>query len=295
MSLTSTLTDRAFVAMQYLLPQHAISALVLRATRSKSVGFKNFIIKRFVRAFRPAMHDALQSDPLAYATFNDFFTRALRSDARPIAAAANELVSPVDGIVSAAGQIDGERLIQAKGHSYSLGALLAGREDWSRRFTGGVYASIYLAPYNYHRIHMPWHGTLRAAWYVPGRLFSVNAVTAAAIPRLFSRNERIVCAFEYEGHPWSLVMVGALNVGCMDTVWHGNVAPRRPRVVTELGTEALAAPAALPKGTEMGRFNMGSTVVLLFAPGQVLLDASLCADAVLRVGQRIGTVSDPAI
>ena len=285
-----SLKNRAFVALQYLLPQHAISRLVQRATRSNSVAFKNLLIQKFVDAYRPEMQDALLSDPLAYRSFNDFFTRALRPGARPIAARDDELISPVDGTVSEAGRIDGATVLQAKGRTYTLRALLAEQQPWVRQFFGGSFITIYLAPYNYHRIHMPWHGRLKAAWYIPGRLFSVNAVTAAAVPGLFTRNERVVCAFEQHGSPWALIMVGALNVGCIDTVWHGTVAPRSPRVVTSLGLEALAAPAELAKGAEAGRFNMGSTVVLLFPAGLVSLDASIRPGMSVRVGQRIGAI-----
>jgi phosphatidylserine decarboxylase len=280
--------------MQYLLPQHAISRLVLRATRSTRRGFKNFLIEKFVRGFRPDMSDAVETRPLAYASFNEFFTRALRPGTRPLPIGADELACPVDGTVSECGAIENGQLLQAKGQRYSVGDLLAGRDDWASRFVGGSFLTIYLAPYNYHRIHMPWHGRLEAAWYVPGALFSVNATTAAAVPGLFARNERVVCAFTQDGLPWSLVLVGALNVGCMDTVWHGTVAPRRPRVVTSLPLQDLAAPLALERGAEMGRFNMGSTVVLLFPRGAVSFDSRIRAGQVVRMGERIGSVRDGA-
>ena len=292
------IADRAFIAMQYLLPQHALSRLVLRATRSRAAGFKNALIGWFVRSFRVDMRDAAETNPLAYASFNEFFTRALRAGVRPIAGGANELACPVDGTVSEAGPIDGDTMLQAKGQSYSLNALLAGRADWAQRFVGGQFATIYLAPYNYHRIHMPWTGRLVAAWYVPGALFSVNATTAAAVPGLFARNERVVCAFEDAGRPWALILVGALNVGCMDTVWHGTVAPRRPRVVTPLATDSAAlSPGAsllLQRGDEMGRFNMGSTVILLFPPGAVRFDAHVRAGQIVRMGERMGEMLRPA-
>jgi phosphatidylserine decarboxylase len=200
----------------------------------------------------------------------------------------------VDGTVSQAGSIVQDQLLQAKGQTYSLQALLADRSDWVQHFIGGVFVTIYLAPYNYHRIHMPWAGTLRSAWYVPGRLFSVNAVTAAAVPGLFARNERIVCGFEQAGMPWSLILVGALNVGCMDTVWHGTVAPRPARVITTLAEEPLSASKSLLKGAEMGRFNMGSTVVLLFPRGRVQLDPQVAAGRIVQMGERIGMVTSGA-
>jgi phosphatidylserine decarboxylase len=283
-----TLGARAFVAMQYVLPQHTISRVVLAATRSRNTAFKNFLITRFMAGFEPDMRDAVEPRPTAYATFNEFFTRALNPSARPIDAAPDSLACPVDGTVSQAGPIEAGAIFQAKGHSYDVDTLLAGQRGWSDRFRDGSFATIYLAPYNYHRIHMPITGTLQGAWYVPGRLFSVNQATAAAVPRLFARNERVVCCFESHGMPWALVLVGALNVGSMATVWHGDVTPRRPRVVTALTTSNLAAPATLEKGTEMGRFNMGSTIVLLLPRGTTNWDARLVAGQVVRMGELIG-------
>jgi phosphatidylserine decarboxylase len=285
-----TLGARAFVALQHLLPQHAISRVVLAATRSRSTGFKNFLIERFVAGFKPDMRDAVEPRATAYASFNEFFTRALRPDARVIDASPDSLACPVDGTVSQAGAISAGAIFQAKGHSYDVDTLLAGQRQWSSAFRDGSFATIYLAPYNYHRIHMPLAGTLRGAWYVPGRLFSVNQVTAAAVPRLFARNERVVCCFDTGGMPWALVLVGALNVGSMATVWHGDVTPRRPRVITELPLSGLQAPAALAKGAEMGRFNMGSTIVLVLPKGAVRWHERLVAGEVVRMGTNIGTL-----
>ncbi|MEP7312771.1 MAG: archaetidylserine decarboxylase, partial [Pseudomonadota bacterium] len=176
--------------MQYLLPQHTFSRVVLRATRIESPAIKNALIGAFIRGFNPDMSDAVVTDPLAYPSFNAFFTRALREESRPVAAT-GALASPVDGTVSEAGNIASDRLLQAKGQHYSLDALLSGAAArWAPAFRDGVFATIYLAPYNYHRIHMPVDGRLLEAWYVPGKLFSVNAATAAAVPGLFARNER---------------------------------------------------------------------------------------------------------
>jgi phosphatidylserine decarboxylase len=266
-----TLKDRLFVATQYVLPQHFLSRLVYHLTRSRSASVKNALIRTFVRSFRPDMSDALQRDPLAYGSFNEFFTRALRSGARKIASD-GALVSPVDGAVSQIGRLNGSQLVQAKGHTYSLQQLLACDDtgtDWASRFAGGCFATLYLAPFNYHRIHMPLDGTLRAAWYIPGRLFSVNAVTAASVPALFARNERVVCVFEDGPRLFALVLVGALFVGSIETVWHGEITPRRPRRPTRLPLETGRAPLRLAKGEEMGRFNMGSTVILVTAPDMI--------------------------
>ncbi len=187
-----------------------------------------------MKGFKPDMSDALEPNPLAYGSFNDFFTRALKPDARPFTRDANTLISPVDGTIAQIGRIDGNQIIQAKGHHYSLEALLARPSDWTAQFRGGSFATLYLAPYNYHRIHMPLDGSLRGAWYVPGDLFSVNATTAAAVDRLFARNERVVCLFEDNGLTYAMVLVGALFVGSMTTIWHGDITPRRPRDAIDL-------------------------------------------------------------
>jgi phosphatidylserine decarboxylase len=223
--------------------------------------------------------------PHAYDTFNEFFTRALRVGARPITADPQVIVAPVDGTISAMGRIDGDELLQAKGHSYSLAALLAGAPALTERFVNGDFATLYLAPYNYHRIHMPYAGTLSAAWYVPGRLFSVNATTAQGVPGLFARNERIVCVFEDGPFSFALVLVGALFVGSMSTLWHGDVTPRTRRPC-ELKSAAGAA-LHLPKGAEFARFNMGSTVILLLPRGQTDWTAGLAAGSRVAVGQTL--------
>jgi phosphatidylserine decarboxylase len=282
---------RAFVALQHVLPQHGISRLVLAATRSRAPAFKNALIRLFVRGFNPDMSDAVETDPTAYASFNEFFTRALREGTRPVDTDPDAVVSPVDGTVSEAGELTADRLLQAKGHDYSLRALLAGNAAWERTFTGGTFATIYLAPYNYHRIHMPLAGELRDSFYVPGRLFSVNRTTAQLVPGLFSRNERVFCGFDSGGMPWANILVGALNVGSMATVWHGDVTPRKVRDVTALPVNGALAPAQLAKGDEMARFNMGSTVILLFPPGAVRWDSKLKAGNTLRMGERIGTLA----
>jgi phosphatidylserine decarboxylase len=281
---------RAFVALQHLLPQHGISRLVLAATRSTAPAFKNALINLFVRGFKPDMTDAVERDPLAYASFNEFFTRALRDGTRPMDTDPRAIVSPVDGTVSEAGPLSADRLLQAKGHEYTLRALLAGNTAWERTFAGGSFATIYLAPYNYHRIHMALPGELRETFYVPGRLFSVNRTTARLVPGLFARNERVFCGFESGGMPWAIILVGALNVGSMATVWHGDVAPRRHREVTALPVTDERAPIELPKGAEMARFNMGSTIILLLPPGASQWAASLTAGRTLRMGERIGTL-----
>jgi len=262
----ASLRDRLFVAMQYLLPQHFLSRIVLAVTRIRFRPVKNLLIRGFVRHFKPNMSEAAQTNPLLYPSFNAFFTRQLQAGARPTDMDPGVAIAPVDGTISQIGRLDGSKIIQAKGHDYTLEALLGGAPEWAERFRGGTFSTLYLAPYNYHRIHMPLAGTLRAAWFVPGKLFSVNAVTAAAVPGLFARNERVVCVFEENQRAFAMVLVGALFVGSIGTVWHGDVSPRRPRVKVDLPLDTTRSPLRLAKGAEMGRFNMGSTVITLFQP-----------------------------
>jgi phosphatidylserine decarboxylase len=236
------------------------------------------------------MSDAVLADPTAYDSFNEFFTRALRPGTRPVDADPRAIVSPVDGTVSEAGPLSDDRLLQAKGHHYTLRALLAGNQAWERTFAGGSFATIYLAPYNYHRIHMPLDGELRESFYVPGKLFSVNRTTAQLVPGLFSRNERVFCGFDCGGMPFGIILVGALNVGSMATVWHGDVTPRRHREVTALPVTDVLTPTHLSKGDEMARFNMGSTVILLLPPGAGTWNEKLVSGQTLRMGERIGTL-----
>jgi phosphatidylserine decarboxylase len=279
--------DRLFVAMQHVLPQHFLSRIVLRATRIRLRPVKNLLIKSFLRGFKPNMSEASQPNPLRYPSFNAFFTRTLRHGARPIDIDPGALVSPVDGTVSQIGRLDGSKLLQAKGHDYTLEALLDGAPEWAQRFAGGAFATLYLAPYNYHRIHMPIAGTLRAAWFVPGKLFSVNAVTAAAVPGLFARNERVVCVFEDGPRAFAMVLVGALFVGSIATVWHGDVTPRSPRQRVDLPLDPGRSPLRLGKGAEMGRFNMGSTVILLLPPDMLEWLPRFAAGSRIEVGQML--------
>jgi phosphatidylserine decarboxylase len=283
--------DALFIALQKLLPQHFLSRLVLRLTRVRAPLLKNTLISAFLRSFRPDMSEAVQPDARSYASFNEFFTRGLRAGARPVDSNSQVIVSPVDGTVSQIGSLTGSRILQAKGHDYTLEALLApGISDWAQRFRGGQFATLYLAPYDYHRIHMPMNGTLRAAWYVPGRLFSVNAVTAAAVPNLFARNERVVCIFEAEAALFAMVLVGALFVGSMTTVWHGDVTPRRGRQRTDLRVDRSLGPLSLRKAAEMGRFNMGSTVILLTPPGFADWLPGITAGSPVRMGEALARI-----
>jgi phosphatidylserine decarboxylase len=283
------MTGRLFVWFQYLLPQHGLSRLILAATRVRRAGFKNRLIRGFLKLYTVDMSEAAQSDPYAFGSFNEFFTRALKDGARPIASDANTIACPVDGQISEAGAIERDALLQAKGRRYRLTELLAS-QPWASRFEGGSYATIYLAPFNYHRVHMPLRGELRQTVYVPGRLFSVNAVTAQHVPRLFARNERVLTLFE-SGDPkfgqFAVILVGALNVGSMTTVWAGDITPAARRVVTQVP----APPTTLDKGAELGRFNMGSTVILLFEPARIRWQPHVRAGASVRLGQSLGSAA----
>jgi phosphatidylserine decarboxylase len=280
------LRARSFVWMQHLLPQHGVSRSVLWATRIRSPWFKNALIRGFLKLFPVEMSEAAEPDPLGYATFNDFFTRALRSGVRPIAAGADQIACPVDGRVSECGAIDGDSLLQAKGRRYALPDLLAG-QTWAARFEGGSFATIYLAPFNYHRIHMPLDGHLLETVYVPGRLFSVNDATARLVPRLFARNERVLTLFDSEFGAFAVVLVGALNVGSIATVWAGDITPAARRAVTRISSPDVG----LAKGTELGRFNMGSTIILLFEAGRATWRPDLAAGSIVRLGQPLGRLT----
>ncbi|MFI4895256.1 MAG: archaetidylserine decarboxylase [Steroidobacterales bacterium] len=279
------------VVLQYLLPHRLLCRLVYALTRSEVRWLKNLLIAAFMRGYAPEMADALEPEPLNYRSFNAFFTRALRAGARAVEAEPQRIVSPCDGTLSVALAAQGGELLQAKSHRYTLQALLAAESDWVQRLSGGLYATIYLAPYNYHRIHMPLSGRLSAAWHVPGRSFSVNARTVARVPGLFARNERVICAFEGERGPFAVVLVGALFVASMGTVWHGEVTPAR----THDGPHRLVPRAGVDlwqiRGAELGMFNMGSTVIVLLPPAAARWDAALQPGARLQVGQGLGTLT----
>jgi phosphatidylserine decarboxylase len=288
-----TLRARLFVAMQHLLPQHFLTRQVHRLARCRLKPIKNVLIGSFMRHFRPDMSEAADPEPLDYPSFNAFFTRSLRPGSRPSDPDPRALLCPVDGTVSQIGRLDGLRMLQAKGHDYSLEALLGGASTWVRRFADGSFATLYLAPFNYHRIHMPAAAAVRAAWFVPGSLFSVNTTTAAAVPGLFARNERVVCAFEEGNLAFALALVGALFVGSIATVWHGDVTPCSPRRALQLPLDTGRAPMRLERAAELGRFNMGSTVILLLPPGAAEWLPGLQPGSPVRVGQAIARLCPP--
>ncbi len=261
--------DQLFLASQYLAPHHLVSRFFGYASDCREPAVKNWMISRFVRKYGVNMSEALQEDPLAYECFNDFFTRALKDGARPLDEEPGSVVCPADGAISQMGAIEQGRIFQAKGHSYGLADLLGGDTERAAPFQGGQFATIYLSPKDYHRVHMPVAGTLREMVHVPGRLFSVNPLTARNVPRLFARNERVVCIFDTEHGPMAVVLVGAMIVASIETVWAGLVTPFKRRVKSVRYDAAARAPIFLEKGAEMGRFKLGSTAIVLFGPDKI--------------------------
>jgi len=290
--------DRLRAWPQYLLPGHLLSLVVLAFTRSRVAWFKNLVIGLVVRLYAVDLGEAAEPDRHAYPSFNAFFTRPMADGARPVADGVGEVACPVDGVVSRAGRLggeDGERIVQAKGRDYSLVELLGGSPERAAPFRGGAFATVYLSPRDYHRIHMPLAGRLREMVHVPGRLFSVDAATTRAVPRLFARNERVAALFDGAAGPMAVVMVGALFVAAIETVWSGLVTPpSRRRVAAWSYPREGDGAVTLDRGAELGRFNMGSTVIVLFAPGSVTWRDGLAPQATVRMGQAIGDLIRPA-
>ena len=282
------LGERLAVAAQYLLPKQALTALMGRLARAEAGAATTAVIRWFIRRYGVDMAEAAERDAAAYASFNAFFTRALAPGVRPLAAA--DLVAPVDGTVSRFGAIEGDRILQAKGHHYTTRALLGGDGALAAHFEGGHFATLYLSPKDYHRIHTPAAGTLLRMIHVPGALFSVNPATARGVPGLFARNERVVCVFDGAGSaaqgivgPWALVLVGATVVGSMATAWHGVVTPPRPGQLREWTYDEPRR--HLAQGEEMGRFLLGSTVVLLLPRGPLEWNAAWAPGRPIRMGE----------
>lgn len=273
----------------YPLPHHLLSRLVLAATRIRNPAFKNALIRWFVARYKVEMSDALLGNAADYPNFNAFFTRALRPESRPLPNDPAAVACPVDATVSQLGEIRDGRLLQAKGHDFSLVELLGGDVARAQPFLGGTFATLYLSPRDYHRIHMPFAGRLRETVHVPGRLFSVAPHTARTIPNLFARNERVAAIFDTPGGPMAVVLVGAIFVACIETAWDGVVTPPSGREVVAHNYHAEPADTVpqLARGDELGRFNMGSTVIVLFGPGRAHWDRSLQSGTTVRVGQQI--------
>ena len=277
------------VLLQYMLPHRALSRVVYWATRWTFAPWKNFLIGQIVRRYQVNMAEAAQHDALAYQHFNAFFTRKLRADARRADDDAAAFISPADGRISQSGAIIDGRIFQAKGQDYSAAELLAD-ETAAAPYRNGSFVTVYLSPRDYHRVHMPLKGTLRETVHVPGRIFSVAPFAVAAIPRLFARNERLVCHFDGEHGPFVVVMVGAILVSSVATVWDGLVIPP---YASSIGRKSFAGQnITLERFAEMARFNMGSTVIVLLPDGKVELDALQPQQAV-QVGQRLGRQRQP--
>lgn len=289
--MSASVTDIIKTYSLYVLPHHALTRVVFWLTRQRSA-MTPAVIRWFAKKFNVEMQDAINADLLSYPTFNEFFTRPLKPEARPIAAASDAIACPADGRISAVGDINDARVFQAKGIDYSLLSLLGGDGEATERLGNGRFVTIYLSPRDYHRLHMPLSGKLIKQTHVPGRLFSVGPHTVRALPDLFTRNERVIAQFETEHGLMALVLVGAMNVAAIETVWHGLVTPPQRSAITHEHYSANTSSDAihLDKGAEMGRFNMGSTIIVLLEnPSQWLSDMQ-SGDAV-RMGQLIGKVS----
>jgi len=266
----------------YLLPQHAISRLVFKLTRVKSP-LVPMSIRLFSKVFKVNLAEAVNPDPRSYATFNDFFTRAIKAECRPIAK--TKLVSPVDGTISQYGNIENGLLVQAKGINYELQQLLGGNEERTKKYLNGKYITIYLSPKDYHRIHMPCAGLLIEQTHVPGRLYSVAKHTVKTIKGLFARNERVIATFETDYGSMALILVGAINVSAIETVWSGLITPPKGEAISTKNYRDKKI--TLKKAEEMGRFNMGSTVILLFANGSPVFSNKLGIDKTIKMGEAL--------
>jgi len=273
-----------FAFIQYFIPQHLLSRLVGWFAQSEYPLIKNTFIKWFAKRYDVNMQEALNEDLESYKSFNEFFTRPLKDGARPIAEGDNTLVSPADGAVSQLGKIELGRVFQAKGRDYSVAELLGGDADRAAPFVNGDFMTVYLSPKDYHRVHMPFAGTLKETVYVPGDLFSVNPATTENVDALFARNERMVCIFETEFGPMAMVLVGAMIVAGIETVWSGQVTPLPKEAQAQ---QYNGEDIVLAKGEEMGRFKLGSTVVMCFPENAIEFAESLKAESELRMGQEL--------
>lgn len=283
----TTLKDQAFIAFQYLVPQHALSRCVGWFADCEIPAVKNFLIKHFINHFNVNMAEAAEPDYRKYQSFNQFFTRALTTDARPLVEG-KVVISPADGAISELGNMVEGRILQAKGQTYTALELLAGQTRLADHFRDGVFTTVYLSPRDYHRVHAPVAGTLCDMIYVPGDLFSVNQTTANLVPRVFARNERLITVFDTDIGKVAVILVGAMIVAGIETAWSGQVAPHTRKAVTLF--EKNPSPVTLAKGDELGRFKLGSTVILLFEKNRVRLDTNLGAGTPVRMGDRLADV-----
>lgn len=276
------LKEKLFIFLQYTLPQHRLSRLIGLFTKCKITWFKNFIIRAFIRHFKVNMTEAISPSPNDYPTFNAFFSRKLKKDARNIANDPHIIISPVDGSISQIGTILKNRLIQAKGFDFTLGALLGGQQDIAALFENGLFATLYLSPRDYHCIHMPHEGRLLKTIYIPGDLFSVNNTTVNHVPKLFARNERIVCLFQTSFGTMAVILIGAIFVGSIHTIWAGQVTPptQKSIVVADYNTQNII----LKKGELLGHFELGSTVIVLLPVHSATFDANFLTSNEIKLG-----------
>jgi phosphatidylserine decarboxylase len=280
------MSDRLKILLQYMLPKQHLTRFAGHVAGGRRGWLTARLIRWFVRKYGVNMGEAEDSDLGSYLTFNEFFTRPLKAGARPLSGA--DFICPVDGTISQFGTIDDHHILQAKGHLFTTTELVGGDTALSAQFRHGSFANLYLSPKDYHRLHMPCDGTLTRMIYVPGALFSVNPVTARGVPNLFARNERVVCVFESPEHgPFVMVLVGATIVGSMSTVWHGVVNPKRTNRVSQWSYDGQAV--ALEKGEEMGRFLLGSTVVMLFRQGTIAFNPDWAPERAVRLGEPMGS------
>jgi len=281
-----TIKDSLISLPQTVLPQHTLSRWMSHLTHSQQPVLKNFLIRQVIRHYGVNMAESLIDDPSAFKSFNEFFTRRLKPEARPIAAACNGIVSPADGVISQAGSLQGNSIIQAKGKNFDLTDLLGGDAQRAKAFHQGSFATIYLSPKDYHRLHMPLSGKLTEMVHIPGRLFSVNAATTRSVNNLFAINERVAAIFDTDIGPMALVLVGAIFVSSIETVWHGVVTP--PTRKTIQSWDYRQENVLIGKGEEMGRFNMGSTIIVLFGPNKMEFMGDDTIGKQTKVGELIG-------
>jgi phosphatidylserine decarboxylase len=281
-----TFWKRLGVLGQYILPQHSLSRLIGKAANCRWSWFKNLFIKWFIHRYQVDMQEAAEPNLEKYPDFNSFFVRALRADARPLAENVHQIVCPVDGRISQIGVIQEQTLFQAKKHHYPLVALLGGQPEKAASFRNGNFATLYLAPRDYHRVHMPFTGRLTTMLHVPGRLFSVNPLTTDYVSHLFARNERVVCLFDTEIGPMAVIMVGAMIVASIETVWAGTITPPTSHIVHQWDYREEFI--ELPRGAELGRFKLGSTVVILFGTNRIRWFTQFQANTQVQMGQAFG-------
>ncbi len=280
--------SRLFLLLQHIMPKRLLTALVHRLAHIRVPAIKNLLIQLFLRIYAVNLDEVQKSVPDDFVSFNDFFVRELKSSSRPIDSSDSSIVSPADGFISAAGHIEKNSLLQAKGLDYSLEELLATDLDEAQSYYDGSFATIYLAPFNYHRVHAPIAGELVAARFVPGTLFSVNQMTVANFRGLFVRNERLIFHFKTAAGPYVLIFVGAFNVGSITTPWTGEVRPRKGSVVENIDLHGATSPRAVDKGDLLGWFNMGSTVILLLPPHVCEWRPAMGSGDALKMGEAIG-------